>query len=303
MRSLKPARAHAPAEGGRRRADPAPSRLSYRLDRLWLTPLFRKGVRVGLPVFAIVAGLGVYFGDAGNRARIAEQYLTLKTQLQNRPEFMVALMEIDGASPAVDGAIRQMLPIGFPISSFKLDLDGMRQKIEKIDAVAGAEMRVRSGGVLEVKVRERAPVVIWRNATGMELLDMTGHRVATLRTRDARTDLPLIAGQGADAHVAEAMAILGAVQPIMARVRGLVYMGARRWDVALDRDQRILLPETDPAVAAQRVIALNEAQDMLGRDIVAVDMRNANRPTLRLSAAALAGLRNNEAIETRVSGQ
>jgi hypothetical protein len=38
-------------------SDPAPSLLSYRMQRLWLTPLFRALVRVGLPTFSIV-GLG-----------------------------------------------------------------------------------------------------------------------------------------------------------------------------------------------------------------------------------------------------
>ena len=41
------------------RRDPAPSRWDYKMQRLWLTPLFRVAFRVGLPAFAValVAGL------------------------------------------------------------------------------------------------------------------------------------------------------------------------------------------------------------------------------------------------------
>jgi cell division protein FtsQ len=49
-------------------------------------------------------------------------------------------------------------------------------------------------------------------------------------------------------------------------------VGERRWDVVLDRDQRILLPETEPGRALERVLALDQAQDLLDRDVT-VDLR------------------------------
>ena len=36
--------------------DPAPSRTAYRIQRLWLTPLFRSLLRTGLPAFALAFG-------------------------------------------------------------------------------------------------------------------------------------------------------------------------------------------------------------------------------------------------------
>jgi hypothetical protein len=58
------------------------------------------------------------------------------------------------------------------------------------------------------------------------------------------------------------------------RLRGLVRIGERRWDVVLDRDQRILLPADRRRGALERVIALDEAHELLARDIAVVDMRN-----------------------------
>jgi cell division protein FtsQ len=285
--------------------DPAPSRLSYRLERLRLTPGFHSAMRVWLPVVVLAVSVGAWFSSETHRADVAAKYTAIKEQIQNRPEFMVTLMQVDGASPAVDGAIRRIAPATLPVSSFKLDLDGMRQRMEQLDAVKAAVLRIQ-GGVLRVDITERVPVVIWRNEAGMELLDDSGHRVATLLARDGRGDLPLIAGAGAEAHVPEAMAILSALAPVMSRVRGLVYMGERRWDVVLDRGQRILLPENAPVVAAERAMALDGAQDLLGRDVVDVDLRNAARPTLRLTPAALSALRqqqSGQAIQTKVAGQ
>ena len=97
----------------------------------------------------------------------------------------------------------------------------------------------------------------------------------------------LFRSEGADAHVAEARALLSAAQPLNDRLRGLVRVGMRRWDLVLDRDQRILLPPQDPVRALHRVIALDGAQDMLERDVAVVDMRLGARPTLRMTEAAI----------------
>lgn len=286
-----------------RRRDPAPSRLAYRLERIWLTPGFHRFLRTGLPALVVVIAAGIYFGDAHRRAALVEHYVALRDRFENLPEFTVKVVAIDGATPAVAEAVRGLIPVRLPVSSFKLDLEAIRAAIGQIDAVQGAELYIRSGGVLQINIQERKPVVLWRTDGRIEMLDGKGHRVATLLDRVARPDLPVIAGEGADAHVSEALTLLDTATPLMSRVRGLARVGDRRWDLVLDRDQRILLPETDPVQALERVIALDQSQDLLNRDIVAVDMRNADRPTLRLGADAMQALRPSDATATRVSGQ
>jgi cell division protein FtsQ len=274
------------------RRDPAPSRLAYRIDRLWLTPMFRRMMRLGLPVGIVVLALAVWLGDAGRRAAIVTQFADLRRSIEERPEFMVTMMAIDGASPAVAQAVRKMIPVTLPVSSFHLDLEALRATIVQVDAVASADLRIRAGGILQVDIRERVPAVLWRSAGGIDMLDATGHRVATLLVRNARADLPVIAGVGADEGVAEALAVIRAAGPVAPRIRGLVRVGERRWDVVLDRDQRILLPGQDPVSAIERVVALDQSQDMLNRDVAAVDMRNKDRPTVRMAAGAVAELRH-----------
>ncbi len=280
------------------RRDPAPSRLSYRVQRLWLTPLFRKLVRVGLPAFSVVFFGGWYLSEPATQQAIRDQIAEIRRSVAERPEFMVKLMAIDGASGELADDIREVLPVDLPLSSFDLDLDAMKAVVEELDAVAAVDLRIRPGGILQLKVTERIPAVVWRNRGILEMLDATGRRVAGLSMRSVRSDLPLIVGDGADAAVPEALDLIAAAEPLEPRLRGLVRMGERRWDVVLDRDQRILLPEDRPVAALERVIALDAAQDILTRDLAAVDMRAAARPTLRLAPQALEELRKIKAMES-----
>lgn len=271
----------------RPRNDPAPSRLSYRLQRWLLTPGFRLTLRVGVP-FCLCFALGsAFLADQQRRDALNMFLAELRSSIQERPEFMVGLMAIDGAGSNLSEDIREVVALDFPVSSFDLDLEQLRQTITGLDPVKSASVRIRPGGILQVDVVERQPVVVWRSRTGIEMLDETGAHVDDLASRAARPDLPLIAGAGADARVAEALTLIAAARPLADRLRGLVRIGERRWDVVLDRGQRILLPPDKPVRALERVLALNEVQDLLERDVAAVDMRLRARPTIRMTKAAV----------------
>jgi cell division protein FtsQ len=269
------------------RLDPAPSRWSYRMQRLMLTPLYRNLLRIGVPFVIAFGSVTLYMSDDQRRDTVVQGFVDLREQFQTRPEFMVNLMAIDGASSSVAEDIREVLQLDFPISSFDLELEVILAQIRDLPPVQDASLRVRSGGILQVDVVERSPAVVWRTALGLEGLDVTGAVIAPAASREAFAALPLIAGEGADRHVTEALDLVRAAGPLGARMRGLVRVGDRRWDVVLDREQRILLPEEGPVQALERVIAMGQVHEMLERDLSVVDMRLSQRPTIRMNPAAV----------------
>lgn len=269
------------------RPDPAPSRLNYRMQRWMLTPGIRLGLRVVVP-FSLCFALGsAFMADEQRRDALNLFISDLRASIQERPEFMVGLMAIDGAGRNLSEDIREAVALDFPVSSFDLDLEQIRQRIIGLDPVKSASVRVRPGGILQVDVTERQPAVVWRSRAGLSMLDETGAHVDNLAARTARPELPLIAGQGADAAVEEALALIAAARPLADRLRGLVRVGERRWDVVLDRGQRILLPTDKPVRALERVLALNEVRELLDRDVTVVDMRLRARPTVRMTENAV----------------
>ncbi|MEL6809257.1 MAG: cell division protein FtsQ/DivIB [Pseudomonadota bacterium] len=269
-----------------RRSDPAPSRWSWRMQRLMLTPLFLFGLRAGLP-FAITLGAATWFlSDPVNQATIRDTVAEARAAIEERPEFMVNLMAIDGGNSDLDAAIRQAVPLDFPVSSFDLDPNAMRARILEMPPIKEASVRIRPGGVLQIDITPRVPVAIWRTAEGLTLIDATGAKVGPIDRRGLRPDLPVIAGEGAPEHVGEALALMEAGAPLGARLRGLVRLGDRRWDVVLDRDQRILLPADGAVRALERALALDAVDEILARDVARVDLRLSDRPTVRMNASA-----------------
>ena len=266
--------------------DPAPSRLQYRLERMWLRPIWRRAARVGIPAVLVAVTAGIWLSDQDRRALLTDGVQQVMDKVQSRDEFQVRTMTVEGASPVVDKALRAMLPVDLPASSFDIDLTALRLKVMELDVIESIDLRIKPGGILSAVVKEREPAILWRHARGIEILDKTGHRVASVTSRDVRPDLPLIAGEGADLAVTEALALVDAAGPILPRVRGLVRRGERRWDLVLDHGQRIMLPATGALTALEAAMAIDRAQDMLGRDIAVVDLRNPSRPVMRLGIDA-----------------
>ena len=174
--------------------DPAPSRWSWRMQRLMLTPLFRLGLRAGLP-FALTLSVATwYLSDPQNQAAIRDTVAEARASIEQRPEFMVNLMAIDGGDTDLDAAIRQAIPLDFPVSSFDLDPAAMRARILEMPPVKEASVRIRPGGVLQVDITPRVPVAIWRRAEGLTLIDATGaldpQGARGRRTRRSQRGLP-----------------------------------------------------------------------------------------------------------------
>jgi len=235
------------------------------------------------------------FWVASNDPVILEAVQTKWTQAYDtvaaRPELQVSGVVFADVSEDLQQQILAVTGIELPISSLALDVTKVKAAIETLDAVQSAEVRVLGGGMLEIATVERAPVVVWRDGDSLRLVDADGHRVADIARRSARGDLPLIVGMGAEAVVGEAISLVDVIAPVADRLRGFVRVGERRWDVVLDRGQTIMLPEYGAMTALRRVVALHQAEDLLNRDVTVVDMRNGERPVLRLTDEAIAELR------------
>lgn len=284
----------------RPRRDPAPSRLRYRLTRLWLRPSFRRLVNFGVPMVAGLLAAWTLAAELDLKGRAVEAVAAVREALIDRPQFLITRMEIPDVSADLAEQIREASFVTLPVNSLEIDVASVRNRVEALAAVERARVRAVAGGVLEIRAIERIPVIVWRNADGVLLLDHSGVRVAEVDSRLRRPDLPLIAGEDADANVPEALALLAEARPISDRIRGLVRMGARRWDLVLDRDQVIRLPEADPVAALRRVMAQDVGEQLLERDIAVVDLRNPGRPMLRLTEHALAEL---DRLRTMIEGE
>jgi len=289
-----------------RRSDPGPTRWGYRLRRKWANPAVRGFVRGYLPLIVLgLVGWGVVSQDSVRLAAVARAEAAVEW-LAARQEFAVEGLEITGATPSLAADIRRQVGDPTGSSSLSLDLAALRAEIEAMPAVARARLYFEPHGKLILSVDRREPVALWRDGDGrLTLIDGQGVVIRPVSARLLYPDLPLVLGTGAPGATAEALRLLDAAPGLGRQIRGVVRVGERRWDLVLatqGEDLTIMLPERDAVPALSGLMAVHRATGLFDRDLVAVDLRNTDRPVLRLSPRAAEGLIVRRAVN-RLAGE
>ena len=275
MRSLK------------RNIDPAPSIISYRLMRLMLIPRLRLILTLGIPSLVIICGTLVLLLNINLHENIEALKKDLKHALVERPEFMIKVASVDGASDELAHEIREIMPLNFPVSYFDLDIKYLHKVLNDIPAVASAAIKVTVSGVLQIDISERIPAFIWRKDDVISVIDEKGEFIRLATSRLDYPELPLVIGEAANLSIADISSLMEDNQYFLDQVRAFVRVGERRWDLVLDNNLRIMLPQAEFLAAFDRLMLMSESGSLFSNQLSSIDMRLVERPTVRVGAASV----------------
>ena len=273
--------------------DPAPSRIAYRIMRLMLIPRLRLIFTLGFPsllIFCATLGLFININVWENISVIKK---ALKLAFVERPEFMIKVASIDGSSDELANEIREILPLDFPVSYFDLDIKYLHKVVNEIPAVASAAIKISVGGVLQINVTEKSPAFMWRKDNVMSVIDETGSFIRIANSRVDYPKLPLVVGEAANLVVSEISSLMQANEYFKDHVRAFIRVGERRWDLILENNVRIMLPQREFLAAFDRLMLMNEAGSLLSGRLSNIDMRLVVRPTVRVDTVSVDPLRTN----------
>ena len=267
--------------------DPAPSIISYRLMRLMLIPRLRLILTLGIPSLIIFCGTLILFLNINVHENIEALKKDLKRALVERPEFMIRVASVDGASDELAHEIREIMPLDFPTSYFDLDIKYLHKILNDIPAVASAAIKVTVSGVLQIDISERTPAFIWRKDDVISVIDEKGKFIRLTGSRLDYPELPLVIGEAANLSIADISGLMEDNQYFLDQVRAFVRVGERRWDLVLDNNLRIMLPQTEFLAAFDRLMLMNHTGSLFSNQLSTIDMRLVERPTVRVGAVSV----------------
>ncbi len=167
---------------------------------------------------------------------------------------------------------------GDPILGFSVD--AARQRLETLPWIAHVSVERRLPGEIYVDLTEGRPFAIWQTQDKFLLIDRDGGTVANEDvTRFG--ELPLVVGPGAPAAASTMIDLLAKFPDLRPRVDAIVRIGQRRWNLQLKNHMTVMLPEGHEPEALQRLAELNASQALLDRPLDIVDLRLADKLTIR----------------------
>lgn len=199
--------------------------------------------------------------------------------LSRHAGFSVKEIVVEGRTRTERGDILKVLGAkkGSPILAF--DPHEALEKLCDISWVKNGTVERRLPSTIYVRLTERKPIALWQHNKRFFLIDDEGHalREAPLGENPA---LPLVVGAGAGKEAAALLTQLSRHPSIFRRMRAAVRVGKRRWDLHMDNKIIVKLPEEDAKKALTRLDNLISRQNILDRDIVALDLRLPDRMTV-----------------------
>ncbi len=157
-----------------------------------------------------------------------------------------------------------------------IDLHAIHDRLLQNPWVKAARVERHLPNVLYVALTERVPFAIWQHDQTLALIDATG-AVITTRDLESFNGLPLLVGQGAQLVGAGMLSTLDTYPEFRKQLKALVRVSDRRWDVQLENDITIKLPETDPAAALDRLSRVWQTTSISTRRMKVIDARLPDR--------------------------
>jgi cell division protein FtsQ len=152
--------------------------------------------------------------------------------------------------------------------------------------VRDAEVRKLYPDGVSVELTERVAFGIWQNGRDLFLMERNGNIIGPM-TEARFNKLPLFVGLGADRRAAELDRLLSQHIEIKDRMRAAVRVAERRWDLYFGNGIVVRLPDSNVADALATLARMDREQELLSRDIAAVDLRLDDRIAIRLTPDAL----------------
>jgi len=231
-------------------------------------------LRIGVAA-AVIGGLGAGLGWSVQSGLVARTYADAAQAVEAagvRAGLAIDAVLVTGRAETGQDDILAALDVrrGQPILS--VDLEEARGRLLSLPWVKTARIERRLPDTLMVDITERTPLALYQKNGRLALIDEDGE--AFLRHDLGRfSTLPIVIGEGAQKRAAAALEMLAREPDLAGRVYALSWVGDRRWNLHLDDELIVQLPETDPASAWSHLASLEREHGVLARDVHTVDLR------------------------------
>ena len=167
-----------------------------------------------------------------------------------------------------------------------VDVAAIRERLIGFGWVKDARVSRRLPDTLVIDIVERKPAALWQNKGHLTLIDAEGVVLDKVAIADM-PDLPLLIGNGANAHSRELGRLMASVPTLQPQLTSATWVGRRRWDLSFQSGETVALPEGEQAARAAlaKFAKLDRSNGLLGRGVVRFDLRIPGKMIVRLPRA------------------
>ena len=266
-------------------SDPAPSKLSYRVNRLF----YRLWFKLLLLFFSLVlcgltANKFLYKNiDFSAEIRfLSEQGSELYKELT---ELSINRIVVKGAQGSLEKEIIMLIEKAATEEFSALKARSLREKIRKIKKVEKAVVKFSTDGSVIVNVVERKEAAVFLNNSSYEVLDRNGVILSVSNDYEGLSSFPLIVGKSGSKNIPGLLSLVNEIGSNELEVLYYEWVGERRWDIHMKNNLVFKLPEHNLSRAIELMRFFLNGTNKHSNPIVSFDLRNLDKPIIKFRKA------------------
>src|SRR6201996_8683107 len=240
----------------------------------------RIGVAATVPILLGSAALGVVKG--GHADEFTAALSDTRNALANSAGFRIKTVVINGRKQLTQDEVLAIGGVNGRSSLLFLDADTVRNQLKAYSWIADATVLKFYPSQLQIDIVERSAFALWQLDGRLSVIADDGAVLQPYLTRRF-VALPLVVGKGAETHAKDFLALLARYPQVQSATRAAIFVGQRRWNLRLNGDLEVKLPENDVGNALAELSKLDQEDKLFSRDIVTIDMRLRDRLAVQLS--------------------
>jgi len=172
----------------------------------------------------------------------------IENHLHNNFKNFASLKKIDvlGNNMLLKKSILELINVKVGQKLYLISANDIRGKLLKLDEISDVNVNINYSGVIKVIIYERKPFAIWWNKNSPWLIDEEGNKILKIKDVDSYKNLVIIFGQNFNDKLKTFLDLLKPFS-LYGKIKSLHYIGNRRWDVYIEDNIVIKLPENNIA--------------------------------------------------------
>ncbi len=265
--------------------DPAPSRLYYKINRLFYRLWFRSVLIIVFLVVSVMVSKKFLFKDIDLNAEIRFLSEESSAIYKGLTELSITRILVKGAQEPLKKEIITLIENAVTEGFSSLKAQALREKIENTSKVKKAFVKFSTDGLVIVNVIERKEAVVFFNNDMYEVLDSDGVILSIRQNYAGLSSFPLLVGKDASKNINALLALVNEIGLYQSEVLYYEWVGERRWDIHMKNELVFKLPEDNLNKGLNLMRMFLSETNKLSKTVVSVDLRNIEKPIIRFRKA------------------
>ena len=267
--------------------DPAPSRLAYKINRLLYRFWFKLLLMIVILTSSVISAKKLLYKNIDLNAEIRFLSEESSSLYKGLTELSISKILVKGAQEPLKKEIILLVQNAATEGFSALKAQALREKIQDINKVEKAFVKFSTDGLVFVEVIQRKEAVVYFNNHLYEVLDSNGVILSIKQDYQGLSSFPLLVGKDGQKNINELLSLVNEIESYQSAVLYYEWVGERRWDIHMKNDLVFKLPENNLSKGLEVMCMFLNKIDKLTKPIVSVDLRNIDKPIIKLREAPL----------------